>query len=796
MTAPQSTPLPPAGQRGEKESVYIPKQNAFVAAQEPFRVELQAQADFVNTKSIEVDASAAEAKISEELAQAAGNFIGEWSTLTGAVLKGVSVSHNEFYWGAVVDIADITLAEPSVSADWLMISRGYGTAAEYDTGTAAGQIPLNSDLGSSSIVDTGTAAGEVPLNSDLGSSSIVDTGTAPTEIPRNNDLPDEGSEAELTTGTETVTRWWSPRTIARWVVQFFVKSVDTAVDLRALEPLIDGQQISLLGHTNAGIGGGTFYYDAGDTTSVDNNGTVIITPLGARWKRTGVINLSCEGFGALAGGAASTNLTAINNCITAQLELGGGRPTIGSGTFEINDTIIIKRKVVLIGNGDISTVITLANSSNVDMVKSENFDALTMTAKTTTDPLCPFSFGFENIQFDGNKANQTSGGGMSLYGPRLIFDKVMVFEAYGNGMYTEYSPITGSIDPDGQEEGTIGSVITRNCGGIGWLFRGPHNTVIDNLISAFNEDWGFRNESLANVYDGNITQIGHIHTYANGNNTFTNRESYFGSVTAITLLVIDGGYSEIAASDCQIDTVKQIFGGQSNDGLIISGNHNNIGLLNGSMFLGTSGFNVLNITGSNNYVGRARVTGQLNNHKGVVISGSGNTVADFDARECSVGLDVSGGFNTVNGKITTCTDGFNYTTPTGTHPGKNKINLNIFQTSGNYVTGDGPVNILDQFDIVAAGQGDLTTDTALQTPTFPLDITTPQNFTIAHGLVYTPRREQVSLTRLSSSPTDTTIEPLDYRVQGTDATNVIINARMQSPAAAGDLGRIGIKIKI
>ena len=42
-----------------------------------------------------------------------------------------------------------------------------GTAASKNTGTGAGEVPLNSDLGTASLVDTGTTAGEVPLNSDI-----------------------------------------------------------------------------------------------------------------------------------------------------------------------------------------------------------------------------------------------------------------------------------------------------------------------------------------------------------------------------------------------------------------------------------------------------------------------------------------------------------------------------------------------------------------------------------------------------------------------------------------------------
>lgn len=61
--------------------------------------------------------------------------------------------------------------------------------------------------------------------------------------------------------------------------------VSTVANMRLTEPSIDGQQITLLGHTLAGIGGGTFYHDESDTSSADNNGTVIVTAGGKRWKR-------------------------------------------------------------------------------------------------------------------------------------------------------------------------------------------------------------------------------------------------------------------------------------------------------------------------------------------------------------------------------------------------------------------------------------------------------------------------------------------------------------------------------
>ena len=139
-----------------------------------------------------------------------------------------------------------------------LITQRYGlvgTAASKDTGTEAGQVPLNSDLGSASKVDTGSAPEQVPLNSNLGSASKIDTGTNFDQVPLNTNI---------------------------------VYPVDTVADLRLLEPAVDGQQFNLLEyHAGTGLGGGTLYYDATDTTSVDDGIEVFVTSSGARIKRAG-----------------------------------------------------------------------------------------------------------------------------------------------------------------------------------------------------------------------------------------------------------------------------------------------------------------------------------------------------------------------------------------------------------------------------------------------------------------------------------------------------------------------------
>jgi hypothetical protein len=92
-----------------------------------------------------------------------------------------------------------------------------------------------------------------------------------------------------------------------------VIGVNNVAALRNLEPSSNFEQIDLLGHTNTGLGGGDFYYDISDTTSADNNGTIIVTVGGKRWKRFNFVRLTPYDFGGLGGGANDT--VAIQACL-------------------------------------------------------------------------------------------------------------------------------------------------------------------------------------------------------------------------------------------------------------------------------------------------------------------------------------------------------------------------------------------------------------------------------------------------------------------------------------------------
>lgn len=60
----------------------------------------------------------------------ATNFKGLWSSLAGALAKPATVKHNGRFWLLLNNLANVTLSEPGVTADWTSL----------DTGTAVTQV--------------------------------------------------------------------------------------------------------------------------------------------------------------------------------------------------------------------------------------------------------------------------------------------------------------------------------------------------------------------------------------------------------------------------------------------------------------------------------------------------------------------------------------------------------------------------------------------------------------------------------------------------------------------------------
>lgn len=84
---------------------------------------LDALAVDVDADAVSAAASEANAAASAAIAAASSDYKGEWSSLSGALNKPASVSHNGAFWALVNNLADVTTSTPSAAnADWKFTS--------------------------------------------------------------------------------------------------------------------------------------------------------------------------------------------------------------------------------------------------------------------------------------------------------------------------------------------------------------------------------------------------------------------------------------------------------------------------------------------------------------------------------------------------------------------------------------------------------------------------------------------------------------------------------------------------
>lgn len=122
-------------------------------------------------------------------------------------------------------------------------------------------------------------------------------------------------------------------------------------------------QVVLKTNYVAGDGGGLFSYDASDTTTADNGGTVIVDAAGNRWKRQwDETNCDARWFGNLATSFATAVQTALD------LQPDGARRInvkLPPGTYSLATDLFIKRAATLQGSNKDTCTITLSGTARI-----------------------------------------------------------------------------------------------------------------------------------------------------------------------------------------------------------------------------------------------------------------------------------------------------------------------------------------------------------------------------------------------------------------------------------------------
>jgi hypothetical protein len=179
-----------------------------------------------------------------------------------------------------------------------------------------------------------------------------------------------------------------------------------------------------------------------------------------------------ENYGAVGNGIANDSV-AVQAAIDA-----GGSVLLPSAVYIAN--VNIKAGVNLSGTGFWSdTVLKSAAGSNKAVISVPSFATLVGSSSNGGEK----NFAIRNLTVDGNKANNTSGRGVELYGANYLVENVIIRNCAGDGFFSEWGP--GGVDFDGMEA-MVRKVHIHDNGGDGFIHAGPHDSQHYDIMTWYN----------------------------------------------------------------------------------------------------------------------------------------------------------------------------------------------------------------------------------------------------------------------------------------------------------------------
>ena len=178
-------------------------------------------------------------------------------------------------------------------------------------------------------------------------------------------------------------------------------------------------------------------------------------------------------FGAVGDGV--TNATAgVQGAIDAANAAGGGQVLIPRGTWSVTG-LTLYSNIRLVGVGR-SSVVKLAAGANTDLIISDGFAGL--TGGTTTGGI--ENFGLADLTLDGNRAANTTGWVLRVYGRAYRVDNVWFGEGASGGVWTQWGAGGSNM------EAHWSNFKIYNCLGVLLDHNGPHDSMFVNG-SIFND---------------------------------------------------------------------------------------------------------------------------------------------------------------------------------------------------------------------------------------------------------------------------------------------------------------------
>ena len=309
-------------------------------------------AEFDNNLS-EIEAKWLEALDASALAQAAANFQGNWTALTGPLAVPASVRHNGEYWMLLNDLANVATSQPGVSADWSVIGnlRKSGDTMTGPLAQAAGTAALPSYTFSG---DTNTGIYS-PGADRVG---IATAGAQRVEVDASGNVgvgtSSPGAKLHVQAGSLTAPAWSASDVViasnSAGTTSFFQAHSDVGGGLvfstptvRARSFVLWSEASGLMTLQNGLPTGGAirFMNNGAERLTIDTNSNVLVTGSGGL------------GYGVGSGGTV-TQATSKSTGVT--LNKPAGRITMNGAALSAGASVSFVLNSTLISAGDVVTV--------------------------------------------------------------------------------------------------------------------------------------------------------------------------------------------------------------------------------------------------------------------------------------------------------------------------------------------------------------------------------------------------------------------------------------------------------
>lgn len=181
-------------------------------------------------------------------------------------------------------------------------------------------------------------------------------------------------------------------------------------------------------------------------------------------------------FVAAPTGTAATDTETIQDALDAADAAGGGDVGLQEGTYVVTGPLVLYPLTRLVGRGKYITTIQLDDGVDDDVIQGENFE--TLTGNNGNAGI--YGAAITDLTIDGNKANNSAGNGISIYGYDNHFENLRVTNCADFGIFHEWGD-TASVSSDTLATGSMECYaqnlkIDRNDGGgIDWY--GPSDSV-------------------------------------------------------------------------------------------------------------------------------------------------------------------------------------------------------------------------------------------------------------------------------------------------------------------------------